>query len=279
MRPSLKLPAELRQLIGSRSPELLAGVERFLADAPRRCTYIRSERVARAPLRRSWLGRLLAGDAAKPVLSPLDSKFGGVPYVEEADLTWGRYSFLGQIHFAQVEDPPPGMPRRGLFALDFGTSEKGMPLFRVRWYPEPSEERSRAGAVPPGVGPWETRMVFSPGWSLPGGEAWHAPLPAGDEELWSEWNDWTPKGFLEDEREECHRLFGHRSAGLDEEPYGFEPPPGRGSALDEYAQLLRLTFDNPTGFGWGSNWVYVLIHEADLAENRLDRAVVTLANY
>jgi hypothetical protein len=44
-------------------------------------------------------------------------------------------------------------------------------------------------------------------------------------------------------------------------------------------QLLRLTFDHPAGFGWGSNCVYVLIHEADLAENRLDRAFVTRANY
>ena len=275
MRPSLELPAELRQLLRSRPAELLADVERFLSDAPRRCTYIRSERVSRAPLRRSWLGRLLAGDAAKPVLAPVDSKFGGVPYVEEADLTWEPYEFLGQINFAQVEDPPPGMPRRGLFALDF--AEAGAGSFRVRWYPEPSVERSRAGAVPPCVGPWETRMVFSPGWSLPGLEAWHAPLPAGDEELWGEWeelwcewNDRAPKGSLEDN---CHRLFGHRSSGLD----GLEPPPGRGSALDEYAQLLQLTFDHPAGFAWGSNCVYVLIHEADLAENRLDRAVVTRA--
>ncbi|WP_158079997.1 DUF1963 domain-containing protein [Archangium sp. Cb G35] len=133
MRPSLELPTELRQLLRSRSAELLADVERFLADAPRRCTYIRSERAARAPLRRSWLGRLLAGDAAKPVLAPVDSKFGGVPYVEEADLTWEPYAFLGQINFAQVEDPPPGMPRRGLFALDF--AEAGAGSFRVRWYP------------------------------------------------------------------------------------------------------------------------------------------------
>ncbi|HYO59863.1 DUF1963 domain-containing protein [Archangium sp.] len=277
MRPSLELPAELRQLLRSRSPDLVVDVERFLADAPRRCTYIRSERVADAPLRRSVVSRLLGRGSAKPVLAPLDSKFGGVPYAEEADLVWESFSFLGQINFAQVEDPAPGLPRRGLFALDFAVPDFKSGTFRVRWYAEPSEERSRVGAVHRCVGSWETRMVFSPGWSLPGGKAWHAPLPADDEDLWERWNDWAPKGFLEDERNECHRLFGHRSAGLDEHS-GFEPPPGRGSAIDEYELLWRITFDNSAGFAWGTNWVYVLIHEADLAENRLDRAVVTTAN-
>jgi hypothetical protein len=277
MRPSLELPAELRQLLRSRSPTLEAEVERFLAAAPRKCTYIRSERVADAPLRRSFVSRLLGRGAAKPVLSTLDSKFGGVPYVEEADLAWERFSFLGQLNFAQLEDPAPRWPRRGLFALDFGAPDFKPGAFRVRWYAEPSEERSRVGARPPCVGAWETRMVFSPGWSLPGGKAWHTPLPADDEELWERWNDWEPKGFLEDERNAYHRLFGHRSGGLDEHT-GFEPPPGHGNALDEYELLWRLTFDNSAGFAWGSNLVYVLLHEADLAENRLDRAVVTTAN-
>ena len=86
-------------------------------------------------------------------------------------------------------------------------------------------ERSRVGARPQCVGARETRMVFSPGWSLPGGTAWHAPLPADDEEGWEHWNDWRPKG------------------------------------------ILKMT-----------NWIYVLLHEADLPENRLDRAVVTISN-
>ncbi len=276
--PSLELPAELRQLLHSRSPELVAEVERFLAKAPRRCTYLRSERVADAPLHRSWLARLFGLGSAKPVLATLDSKFGGVPYVEEPDLGWEHYAFLGQLNFAQLQDPAPGWPRRGLFALDFGVPDASSGMFRVRWYPEPSEERSRALGVPRCVGAWETRMVFSPGWSLPGGKAWDAPLPAGDEELWETWNEWEPKGFREDARDECHRLFGHRSAGLDEHTR-FEPPPGRGTAIGHYEQLWSLTFDNPAGFQWGTNWIYVLVHEADLAENRLERAVVTTANY
>lgn len=275
--PPLELPARLGRLLESRSPRLRADVERFLAEAPRRCTDVRSERVAGAPLRRFFLSRWLGLRAASPVLPVLDSKFGGAPYVEEAGLTWEGYSFLGQINFAQIEDPAPELPRRGLLALDVGPVNRGFTseAFRVRWYPEPSEQRARSEAVPHCVGAWETRMLFSPGWSLPGGRAWHAPLPADDDELWEEWNDWSPEGFHEADGQ--HRLLGHRSAGLDEH-YGFTPPPGRGHAIEAYEMLWSLTFDNPAGFHWGSNCLYVLIHEEDLAEGCLERAVVTGAN-
>ena len=43
--------------------------------------------------------------------------------------------------------------------------------------------------------------------------------------------------------------------------------------------LWRITFDNVADFGWGTNWVYVIVHRDDLAEDRLDRALVTGANY
>ncbi|WAM26464.1 hypothetical protein [Myxococcus sp. NMCA1] len=43
-------------------------------------------------------------------------------------------------------------------------------------------------------------------------------------------------------------------------------------------QLWRVTFDNTSGFHWGTNQAYVLLHHEDLAANRLERAVVTWAN-
>lgn len=76
----------------------------------------------------------------------------------------------------------------------------------------------------------------------------------------------------------CHRLGGHRAAGLDE-PYRFAGAPGRTNRIEEYEMILRLTFDNEAGIQWGSNFIYILIHCQDLAEERLERAVVTTANY
>ncbi|MCY1032053.1 hypothetical protein OV207_11340 [Corallococcus sp. BB11-1] len=43
MRP--ELPEDLRRLLRARSQTLVDRVERFLDDAPRRCTYVRTERV------------------------------------------------------------------------------------------------------------------------------------------------------------------------------------------------------------------------------------------
>ncbi|WP_434346822.1 hypothetical protein ACN6A1_36860 [Myxococcus virescens] len=41
---------------------------------------------------------------------------------------------------------------------------------------------------------------------------------------------------------------------------------------------MRIDFDNASGFHWGTNQGYVLIHPEDLAANQLERAVVTWAN-
>ncbi|MBE4749498.1 DUF1963 domain-containing protein [Corallococcus sp. ZKHCc1 1396] len=214
--------------------------------------------------------------AATPVLGVLDSKFGGTPYVEEANLAWKGFRFLGQLHFARIQDLAPDLPRHGLFALDHEVRGPFSERFRVRWYPDPSEARARSIPLPWTVGRWEARMSFAPGWSLPGGNAWESPLPKEDMELLSHWTDWEPEGFLEDQLEPgVHRLGGHRSAGLDEHE---APPPPAGQAPASYVQLWRINSDNPAGFHWGTNWVYVLIHPEDLAAGRLERAVVTIAN-
>ena len=264
-------------MLRSRSVSLLSDVERFLADAARPCTYARSERVASSPLHPSLLHRLRGLRAARPVLSVLDSKFGGVPYVEEAALSWGGHRFLGQVRFDEIAEPPPGLPSRGLFALDLSMSHFGAPAFRVRWYPDPSEAKARPLAPPRSVGRWETRLRFTSGLSLPGGSAWAAPLPSDDEELHEAWMEWTPEGYLEDEwgaESSCHRLMGHPSGGLED----FGPVPGLGDSPEAYVMLWRIDLDRVAGFDWGTNWVYAVVHRDDLAANRLERAVVVTAN-
>jgi hypothetical protein len=274
--PPLRLPDDLRGLLLGRGPDLLERVERFLQTAPRRCTYVSADRVAPHPIQRERLGQLLRRPTATPVLGPLESKFGGLPYYEEAGLSWSDHTFLGQINFAELDDHPPGAPTRGILAIDLDRS--AAPPFRRRWYPDPRESAAQRGACPGSVGNWEARLRFRPGWSIPRGEAWYAPLPKGDHETWRAWNDWCPEGYLEDEQTGCHRLFGHRSAGLDEH-YGFQPASGRSSAIAEYELVWRIDADHAAGFHWGTNWTYVIVHRDDLAAARLDRAVVTGANY
>ncbi len=267
-------------MLRSRAPELETDIEGRLEAAPSPCLYIRSERVARSPLRPSVLHRLLGHKAARPVLSALDSKFGGIPYVEETDLTWEGFQFLGQVNFAQIEETFDTLPHRGIFALDrnLRAPDCSVNSLRVRWYPAPDDARARAVSPPPCVGRWETRMRFSAGWSLPGGDAWEALLPMDDTGIQKAWSDWTPPGYLEDEHEGgLHRLSGHRSGALDE-PYAVVPPPGRSNEIQEYTQLWRIGFDNASGFYWGTNRAYVLIHPDDLAANRMERAVVAWAN-
>lgn len=72
-------------------------------------------------------------------------------------------------------------------------------------------------------------------------------------------------------------LFGHMPDSL-QEHYGFEPAPHRPMDIDEYELVMRITCDNVADFGFGTNWIYIIIHRDDRAEGRLDRCVVTGAN-
>ena len=63
-----------------------------------------------------------------------------------------------------------------------------------------------------------------------------------------------------------------------EDHYGFTAPAGLSADVSEYEMLLRLTFDNKADFGWGTNWIYVLVPKPDLARRDLSRIVVTGGN-
>lgn len=274
MPPPLDIPPDLRALFARHGEGALEAAQRFLAARPRPCVYVTSHRVGDAPLARTAVGRLFGLRTAPAKLPVMQSKLGGTTYVEPADLPWDGHTFIGQINFAEIEGPPAGMPREGILALDLDqTYAKGShESFRVRWYPVPDAQRAAAIAIP-SLGRYEAGLRFRAGWSLDG-RGWDAVVPAGDEELWSAWNEWEPAGYDEDSRDECHRSFGHPSPGIDD---SFVAPEGRAKNVDEYELLWRVTFDHRADFGWGTNWVYVLVHRDDLRDGRLERAIVIVA--
>jgi hypothetical protein len=273
--PALELTPAMRALLESRGGDLVARAERFMASAPRRCTFVTSERVSAHPTRRGWLGRALGMPRSRPVLGPLQSKFGGRPYHEEP-LDWSEAAFLGQLNFAELPSAPSGAPERGILGLD--TDPTAVGVFRLRWYASPAEDRALPKDGIPTVGKWEVRMRFHEGWSVPAGKALDPLRPEADDiAVWTAWNEWAPPGYGEPS-EGCHQILGHRSAGLDEHS-GFQPRPGRSDRIEDYEMLWRITYDNAAGFHWGTNWVYVIIHRDDLASGRIGHAIVTVANY
>ena len=265
--PPVVLPAEFRERLESQRAGLADAFQGQLTARVRPCIAVTAERVGPAPLRPGVLASLFGKKGAAPVLPVTASKFGGTPYAV-ADEDWAGRRFIGQIDLAEATAVlPPGAPRlTGLLRLDIGT--EGATGFRVRWFPSPSPERVVAVSVE-SIGAWETRLKFALQWSLPQGERLEAIWP-DPEAAWYDHGDWCPEGFNTDGFDEYHRLLGHLSSGVDE-PYELEGPEG-------YEQLLRLTYDNEADFAWGTNWVYVLVPEADLPRADLSRIVVTSAN-
>ena len=108
------------------------------------------------------------------------------------------------------------------------------------------------------------RLKFKSGWSLPHNERdWFSLLPKELDGLWDFWNEFEPEGFNDDNRDEYHTILGWPAGGLDDHS-GFTAPPGCRDDINDYEMLVRLTFDNVAGFGWGTNWVYVLAPKSDI---------------
>lgn len=130
--PPVRLIEPIRRDLEKLGPGRADAFERTLRDAARPCVAITSTRVGTAPLRRDPILGLFGMRAAEPVLGPLESKFGGVPYCEEEE-PWDRHRFLGQIDLARATALlPAGAPElRGLLRLDFGGE---LWKWRVRWF-------------------------------------------------------------------------------------------------------------------------------------------------
>jgi hypothetical protein len=92
------------------------------------------------------------------------------------------------------------------------------------------------------------------------------------EEIWFDAQEHVGAG------RDSHQLGGWPHAGLYDH-YGFEAPPGKTDAIDEWEMLLSLDFDNEAGFSWGSNYVYFLVDPTSLAAADLGEVIVTAANY
>lgn len=274
MRPVTLLP-ELEELLAARSPDLAATIRRRVHDL-RRCVRLSSTRTGKVPLRGGLFDRLLGRPPPQPVLSPLASKFGGMPYAESPDELDGA-TFIGQINFAEASAAmssqdaprPDGLPAAGLLAVDLTPRN---PYGRVRWYPHASVERAVQPASLGTVAKYEARVAFHASWSLRGLE-WFDAIPESDEELWTYMNELQ----IPDVDQDVHRLFGHADEALNDH-YGLQPAAGRADRIRDYALVWRIAYDNAAGFSWGTNWLYVVIHVDDLARGALENAIVTGAN-
>ena len=270
-------PPELARLLASKPQDVAALIRRRLADV-RACVMFDSTRVAKASLRGGLMDRLLGRGEPTIVLPPTASKFGGMPYVENAnEHPDGR--FLGQINFAEVAQAlrstgaaiPDDMPAKGLLAVDL---VEPISVGRIRWYPDPSDGKSVEPPKVDWVAKYEAKPNFRGSWSLRGLEFFDG-IDA-DDELWDLMNDLEVPGVDEDSRS-GHKLFGHANEALNEH-YGFTPAPGRSDSIRDYRLVWRIDYDNAAGFAWGTNWLYVIIHKDDLARGALDKAVLTGAN-
>lgn len=278
--PSTLLP-ELDHLLGSRSPRVVEGVRRVVANV-RPCVRLRSERIGARPIRGGVVDRLLGRPRTAPVLPATASKFGGLPYFEsETELRGGR--FLGQVNVGEVRTAlardgfpvPAGMPERGLLAIDIADGRLGG---RTRWYPDPQVRALPVPEIDP-VARYEAAIRFEGSWSLRGLD-WFDPVPAEDEELWEYMNDLEIPG-VDADGDGSHKLFGHANEALNEH-CGFPSDLLRRgedrAAIREYELIWRIDYDHPAGFSWGTNWLYVVIHRADLARGALEKSIVLVAN-
>jgi hypothetical protein len=278
-----RVPERIRKVLVRASPEVLSRAEAFLVRSARPCVYFDSRRVDDLPLRRGLIGGLLNKPVAAPKLPLLQSKFGGTPYVTEADLPSmkGR-RFLVQINFAEVPELPAPFPGAGLFCVDMVEGAPHGRWFGIRFYSDPSEPLAVRPATPVRcVGKYEAEIRFMPGVTYPPDE-WEAIFADQEDELQEAWSecefeiDNVTEGPADPSREEMHQLGGHRPWILEDSM--FQPPDGYSKDVKEYELLLRLPFDNQAGFGWGSNVAYIVIHRDDLAAGRLERAFDVPAN-
>jgi uncharacterized protein YwqG len=201
---------------------------------------------------------------------------GGAPYLEST-ADWPTHKarpepFLGQFNFADLREHVPGIPPRGILAVYMNSGGSQGNLLTCRWFPEPQPDKTIA---PPTSArydaKYETQLAFTPSWSQPSSGTWQAIIGEKNEALWETVNDWQSDfASVLGENERAHQLFGHPSSALLEEVGVPE--------LTRQRLVLRITFDNPAGFHWGSNVLYVLVDAEDLAAGRLDRTTSYLAN-
>lgn len=249
----------------------------FVEAQKRPCVYVTSRRLTTQPLRRSGLHQLLGQSAAPPSLAMTASKFGGMPF-SAMNISKGSL-FVAQINFATLPLSITNAPREGILEIfvDVAPEATAPPLgFRLRWHASPADSDSSAWrAAPQSYSSYEAEMIMQPGFTLPVGDEWAKAVEEyEDTALTAEWLRFAPAGFNDDQhRGDCHRMFGHRAAGLDE-LVGFSGEKGVAERTRSHVMIMRLTADREADFAWGGRNVYVLIDPDDLARGRMERAIV-----
>lgn len=272
----MEFPARLRALLVRHGDGALARAEEFIEDVREPCVYVTSRRLTTQPLRKSNLHQLLGHSAAPPSLSMSASKFGGMPF-SAINISKGSL-FVGQINFGAMPFELPKGPREGLLEIyvDPTPADKTPSGFRLRWHPRPEDAESSSWRAPPqSFGSYEAEMVMTQGYSLPSGERWASAVSSyNDAELSAEWATFTPAHYNDDlYRGDCHRLFGHRTAGL-EIAEGLGGERGVVERVREHEVIMRLVADREADFAWGGKTMYVLIDKDDLNRGRMERALV-----
>jgi hypothetical protein len=119
------------------------------------------------------------------VLGVMESKLGGLPYCEGIE-DWKQHGFLEQIDLHRATAVlPEGAPKlSGLLSFDAAFDER---LLRVRWFLEPSADRAIA--------------------RRPREALWPLREPA-----WFGYEAFYPSGYNMDDRDDFHRLLGHKSS-------------------------------------------------------------------
>jgi hypothetical protein len=265
---------EIIKILESRNKNVSECILKVLNDL-RPCVRLKTERANNTPIHGTLISRMFGKSPPHPLLDVLCSKYGGMPYYEN-DIEIKNCTFIGQINFAEVtahltaggHPIPVGMPRHGLLAVDeIGDCMNA----RTRWYDNPKKIDLRYININQKAR-YETKIHFTHGLSLRGLDYFDC-IPKDDGELWDLMNDLEIKGIDEDE----HILFGHTWSTLNEH-YGFTPKVGRSNNIKDYQMIWRISWDNQSGMGFGTNWYYVIIHKQDLEHGQFENSIVTAAN-
>ncbi len=239
-------------------------------------TYLLETSRVSGPQRLGSLGRLMGKKESAPVLPSTVSKFGGIPYLESED-EWPskggrRLQYLGQLNLSEPPPHVPDVPREGLVVLFLDRDWPCENPVACRYYRNPSLERAvREFAPLLSIAPFEASVRFRPSWDLSWASTWERLLPAKDEQLWDELNDWHDETVRSwGKRDGMHEMWGHASSALLEDL--------REEELTDRRVLLYCTYDHAADFAWGSNCLYVVIDEPDLRSNRFDRSKSFVAN-
>lgn len=201
-----------------------------------------------------------------PTLGRLDSKCGGLPYIEDLgewpERDGARTEFVGQLNFGEVAaHGAEHLPEHGLLVIYLSATEDEM--FDCRWYPEPTKAKCVDLGWPQPSVDVERRIELGPALSY--------RLPAS-------WGEVLPEEVAAcdgvDALELVDEAIFEVSANVGALPYFGLDGPGPRQWLDwachSYDDWLVLF--HPLEGWWGSMFYTLMIRPEDLRARRFENA-------